>query len=80
MVEQEPLHHLGSNTEELRPLLPVSLPLTDEPEMRLVHQPGGLQSVTRGLAAQQAAGLKAQLVEGRTVASAPSSEQIGDGV
>jgi hypothetical protein len=34
MIDQDPAHDLRGDTKEVRPILPVDVPLVDEPQIR----------------------------------------------
>ena len=51
MIDEDPPHHHRGHANELGAVLPVvHLPLVDQPEIRLVHERGGLQGVVEPLA------------------------------
>jgi len=45
VVDQDSAHHLRSDTEEVRTILPVDLALVEEPQIDLVNQRGRRQRV-----------------------------------
>ena len=53
MAHENAPHHLRGDAEELRAILPAHFILIDEPEINLVHQGGGLQSVIRAFPAEE---------------------------
>ena len=52
VVHENPPHHDGRQADELCAILPVHLPLVDQPEVRLVDECGGLERVVAPLAEQ----------------------------
>jgi hypothetical protein len=60
MANQNPPHHLRSNAEELRPVLPFHSVLVNQSEINLVHQRGRLKRVTGALPAEKSYGLTVQ--------------------
>jgi hypothetical protein len=61
-VHENPPHHDRREADELCAILPVHLPLVDQPEVRLVDERGGLERVVAPLAEQIQGGQPAQLV------------------
>jgi hypothetical protein len=54
VIDEDPPHHHRGHANELGAVLPVHQPLVDQPEIRLVHERGGLQGVVEPLAAKNA--------------------------
>jgi hypothetical protein len=86
VIDQDAAHDLRGDTKEMRPILPVDLPLVDEPDKHLVHKRRRLQGVA-GPLAPKLAGRHApelridewqQLVERSPVAATPIAEQCRD--
>jgi hypothetical protein len=50
VIDEDPPHHHRGHANELGAVLPVHLPLVESPEIRLVHERGGLQGVVEPLA------------------------------
>jgi hypothetical protein len=61
VVNQDAPHHDRRKTDELRTVVPVDLPLIDQPHVRLVHERRRLQRVALPLPAQVAGGQSSQL-------------------
>ena len=88
MVHENPPHHDRREADELRPVLPVHLPLIDQPKVRLVDERCGLEGVVAPLAEQIRGGQPAQLIVHERqhlvarplVALAPVEQQSCDGV
>jgi hypothetical protein len=86
VVDKNPPHHLSGDAKKVRAILPVAIALFDEAQVRLVHERGGLQSVTipltvkltRSDATQFAVNQRQQAIERISIASAPMVEQCGD--
>ena len=78
MVHENAPHHDGGHADELRAVLPVHLPLIDEPQVRLVDERGGLERVVGPLAAQvQAANRRSSsYTSGRIASRARSSPSV----
>src|SRR5262245_46424513 len=84
MLDQDAAHQSGCETEEVRPVLPMRIPLVDELKVGLVDEGGSLQGVIGPLTTPIAAGQPMQLViddrrqfgQGLLVALAPSQEQL----
>ena len=62
MVDENPPHHDHGESDELRPVLPVDVPLIDQPKVGLVDERGGLERVVAPLAEEIPSGQPAQLV------------------
>ena len=54
VIDEDPPHHHRGDAHELGAVRPVHLPLVDQPEIRLVHERGGLQGVVAALADRNA--------------------------
>ena len=86
MVYQNTPHHLGSESKELRAVLPVNVFLIDEPQVRLIDQRGRLQSVIWKLLTkaiyrdtpQFLVDERQHLVEGGLIAVAPVDEELSN--
>jgi hypothetical protein len=86
VVDQNTAHHLGSDSEEVRSILPTDI-LIDEAEVRFVYQRGALQCVARALLHQVASGQTPKLVinQGKQVfqrllvALCPSNQKLRNG-
>ena len=84
-LHQDPSHHLRRQSEEVRAIPPFDAIDVDQPQVRLVHQRRRLQRMIRPLLAHIAPGETVELVvdqrhqsrEGRSVALAPRSEELG---
>jgi hypothetical protein len=55
VIDQDPPHHHRRHPHELGTVLPVHPALIDQPEIRLVHECGGLQGMTGALADEKRA-------------------------
>ena len=85
MLHQDAAHHLGSQSEEVRSILPVGVALADQPKIRLVDQGSGLKDVpgtlapkpSRRPAAKLLVHYRDELVPRGEIASAPCVEQSG---
>ena len=60
VIDEDATHHLGDHGKKLCPVLPHGVPLIDQTEIRLVHQCGWLQGVSRAFAAQMRSGATTQ--------------------
>ena len=69
VIDEHPAHDLRGDTEEMGPILPVTCPLVDEPQVRLVNECGWLQGVAGSLAAKLARRNPAQLGIDRAAAA-----------
>ena len=86
VIDQDPAHDLRRHAEKVRPILPIDLPLVDEPEVHLVDQGRGLQGVVGPLAPKLArrhatelrVDQRQQLIERSLVAATPIAEQRRD--
>jgi hypothetical protein len=86
VIDQDAAHDVRGDTKEMRSILPVDLPLIDEPDEDLVHQGRRLQGVVSPfapkLAGRDAPELRIdewqQLVERSPVAATPIAEQCRD--
>ena len=54
VIDQNPAHHHRRNTKEVRSIMPIDLPLIDEPQVHLVDERRRLQGVVGPLAAKLA--------------------------
>ena len=83
VIDQDATHDVRGDTKEVRPILPVNLPLIDKPDKHLVHKSRRLQGVIGPLAPEladrNAPELRIdewqQLVECSPVAATPIEEQ-----
>jgi hypothetical protein len=84
VVDENPTNDPRRYAEEVRPVLPINVPLFDEPQIRLVNEGRGLQSVpgafftelTRGNSAQLGVDQRQQAVEGTSIAAAPVVQEL----
>jgi hypothetical protein len=60
MVDEDPAHDLRRHGKEVRPVLPVDLPLVHEAQIGFVHERGRLKAVPVALEPQLARGDAAQ--------------------
>ena len=86
VIDQDPAHDLRRDTKEVRSILPIDLPLIDEPQVHLMNERRRLQGVV-GPLATKLAGRNAtelriderqQLIECTAVAATPLAEQRRD--
>jgi len=83
VVDEDSSHHLRRDAKEVRAILPIDVPLIDEPNEHLVYKGGRLQRVVGTLVPKLAQGDAAelliddwqQLVERSSVAATPIAEQ-----
>ena len=83
VVDEDPAHDLRGHAEEVRPILPVDLPLINQSQIHLVNERRRLQAVAGSLAPQLARGDPAelrvderqQLIERAPVTATPISEE-----
>jgi hypothetical protein len=86
VIDQDPAHDLRRRAKEMRPILPIDLPLIDEPQVHLVNQRRRLQGVVSPLAAKLAprdatefrVDQWQQLIERTAVAATPRAKQRRD--
>jgi hypothetical protein len=86
VIDQDPAHDLRRHTKEVRPILPIDLPLIDEPQVHLMNERRRLQGVAGPLAAKLARRYATefrvdewqQLIERTAVAATPSTKQRRD--
>ena len=84
VVEQDAPHQLRGDPKKVGTILPLDLPLINQPDKSLVHQGRGLHRVTRTLSPHVASREPMQLVvhqrqqlsQRRLVALAPGQEQL----
>jgi hypothetical protein len=85
LINQQPLHGLGCDCQEVRASFPIDLRLIDEFHVRLMHQCGGLQHMIGPLSLHVSLGQivqlgidKRQKVIGRpAVAISDASKKLG---
>ena len=86
MIHQHSSHQLRGDAEEVTSILPIDLPLIEEPQIRLVDDGGDLQTIVSPFAAQAARSEDTQLVmderhkaiERFSAAAVPRMEQLRD--
>ena len=86
VVDKDPAHDPGRDTEEMRSILPFDIALFDQPQVRLVNERGWLERVARAFVSKLTGGNPAQLgiderqqaVEGVSIATTPVVEQFRD--
>ena len=86
VVDQDPAHQSRRHREKVRTVLPLDALDVDEPQVRLVHESRGLQTVPEALAGhapssdalQLAVDVRDQRIEGRLVATSPGQQQARD--
>jgi hypothetical protein len=86
VIDQDAAHDVRGDTKEMRPILPVDLPLIDEPDEDFVHKGRRLECVASPLLPKLARGNAAelridewqQLIERGPVAATPIAEQCRD--
>jgi hypothetical protein len=86
VIDEDAAHDVRGDAKKVRPILPVNLPLVDEPDEHFVHEGRRLQCVVGPLASKLTGGHASelcihegqQLVERGPVTAAPLAEQLRD--
>jgi hypothetical protein len=86
LVDQDPPHHPGRDSEKVGAVAPFHLPLIDQPDVRLVNECRRLEGVTgrfakhirRGHAAKVVIYQRHEVFQGLTASVAPLDQQFSD--
>jgi hypothetical protein len=62
MIHENAAHELGGDAEKLRPVLPLDAGLIHHPQIRFMHESGGLKGMVASLPLQVLAGETAQFL------------------